>query len=118
MNLKHLSAGDLKKIGELLKQRASLMASVEKIDRQLESYEGGIGSGGTTPASAVPRKRRKLKEAVLALLRKAGKEGATVKDIASKLGVDPNRIYTWFYSTGSRMDEIKKIGEARYTWAS
>jgi len=116
MNLKNLSSADLKQIGQLLKERAALVGGVEKIDRQLQSYQGVLEPQVGTPTKAAPRKRRKLKQTVAALLQKAGKGGATVKDIARRLKVDPNRIYTWFYSTGNRMGEIKKVGEARYAW--
>lgn len=91
------------------------MARVQKVDRQLAAYESG------TPAAAPARvgrrrKRRKLKATIIEVLQKAGKEGVTVRGIAEKVGVDPNRIYNWFYGTGSKVKPIKKIGEATYRW--
>jgi hypothetical protein len=70
-------------------------------------------------AEAAPARRRrpgKLKEKVIALLQGAGKSGITVRDIAAKLGLKPQRIYVWFNATGRTIKEIKKVAPATYAW--
>jgi|YNPNPStandDraft_1061719.scaffolds.fasta_scaffold81541_1 transposase-like protein len=70
-------------------------------------------------AEAVPARRRrpgKLKEKVIALLQGAGKSGITVREIAAKLGLKPQRIYVWFNATGRTIREIKKVAPATYAW--
>lgn len=64
------------------------------------------------------RRRRpgKLKEKVIALLQGAGKSGVTVREIAAKLGLKPQRIYVWFNATGRTIKEIKKVAPATYAW--
>jgi hypothetical protein len=116
MNLTSLTSSDLKQMVKLLAQREVLVAKMEKLDQQLAAFDSGKPSvkAGRTNA---PRKRRgNLKASVIDLLKKAGKEGATVKAIAGKLNLGANRIYTWFYGTGKNVKEIKKIGEAKYRW--
>ncbi len=115
MNLSSLTSADLKRIGKLIVRKAALVARVQKVDRQLAAYESG------KPASAPARvgrrrKRRKLKATIIEVLQKAGKEGVTVRGIAEKVGVDPNRIYNWFYGTGSNKNPLNKIGQGTYRW--
>jgi hypothetical protein len=37
-----------------------------------------------------------------------------VKELAAKLKVKPNNVFSWFYTTGKKVSGIKKVGEARY----
>lgn len=62
-------------------------------------------------------KRGALKNDILDLLAKAGPEGITVKDISTKLGVKNQNVHVWFSTTGKKMSEIAKVGEARYALA-
>ncbi len=114
MNLSSLTISDLKHLEKLLARKEALLRQVRTLDQQLESY----GSAAQPAAKAVVRRgrRKKIKEAIVAMLKKAGKDGLTVKQICGQLGLKPNRIYTWFYGTGKKFKEIKKIGEARYRW--
>ncbi|MHB1306885.1 MAG: hypothetical protein ACYDC1_03315 [Limisphaerales bacterium] len=68
------------------------------------------------PAKAKSGKPGKLKEAIVALVKSSGKTGITVKEIAVKVGVNAQRIYVWFNSTGRKVKEIKKVGPAKYGW--
>ncbi len=56
------------------------------------------------------------KDAVIELVKGAGKAGITVKEIAAKLGVKPQGVYVWFGSTGKKVKEIKKVKPATYAW--
>jgi len=58
-----------------------------------------------------------FKDSVLATVKAAGKAGISVKDIARKLGLNPQRIYVWFNATGSKVKAIKKVAPATYAWA-
>ena len=63
-------------------------------------------------------RRGALKEQILDLLAAAGPEGATVKDISSKLGVKNQNVHVWFSTTGKKLPGISKVGEARYAFAT
>lgn len=87
----------------------------------LKALPSAAPSAPAKPAAAVAvpvRRRRpgKLKERVIALLQGAGKSGITVRDIATKLGLKPQRIYVWFNATGRTIKEIKKVAPATYAW--
>lgn len=57
-----------------------------------------------------------FKDAVVALVKGAGKPGISVKDIAARLGVKTQRIYVWFGATGRSIKQIKKVAPATYAW--
>jgi DNA invertase Pin-like site-specific DNA recombinase len=56
------------------------------------------------------------KEAIIELVKGAGKPGITVKEIAAKLGVKTQGVYVWFGNTGKKVKEIKKVKPATYAW--
>ncbi len=61
-------------------------------------------------------RRGALKGQILELLSTAGPEGASVKDISAKLGVKNQNVHVWFSTTGKKLPEIAKVGEARYAF--
>jgi hypothetical protein len=56
------------------------------------------------------------KDAIIELVKGAGKAGITVKEIAAKLGVKRHGVDVWFGSTGKKVKEIKKVKPATYAW--
>jgi len=67
-------------------------------------------------AAKTGSKRGALKGDILKLLAAAGPEGVSVKDISSALGVKNQNVHVWFSTTGKKMPEIGKVGEARYAY--
>jgi hypothetical protein len=59
-----------------------------------------------------------LKDRIVGTLKAAGKSGATVKDIAKKLGKSYGNISVWFHTTGKGIKEIKKVAPGKFAWAS
>lgn len=131
MNLTQLTSADLKRVAKLIEQKEALQAQIAKLDTVLTAYEGGApaapakakaGQKAVLPPKAKFRqakraKRGAVKAAMIALVKQSGKSGITVKEIAGKLNLGYNRVFTWFYNTGKKIKEIKKVGEARYGWA-
>jgi hypothetical protein len=68
---------------------------------------------GTRRSSGAP-----LKERIVGTLKSAGKSGATVKDLAAKLGKSYGNISVWFHTTAKGIKEIKKVEPGRFAWAS
>jgi transposase-like protein len=66
---------------------------------------------------AKAKKAGGTKEAIIELVKGAGKPGITVKEIAARLGVKTQGVYVWFGTTGRKVEEIKKIAPATYAWA-
>jgi hypothetical protein len=118
MDLTQLSSRDLAAMGRLLAKKEALLAQIEKLDREVAAYSGGPQR---MAKAAGPRKRSaagrgKLKAQIISVLQVAGKTGMTVKDLAAKSGTKPANVYSWFYATGKKVKNIKKVGEARYAW--
>ena len=126
VNLATISAADFVQIARLLKAKEALLAKVADIDAELAAFESG-GSpsksrrGRPSKASAgAPKagraKRGALKETIVELLKGAGKEGLSVKDIAAKTGVKGANIHAWFFTTGKKIKEIQKVGKSTHAW--
>ena len=60
--------------------------------------------------------RGQLKGKIVSLLKGAGNEGMTIKDLAAKLKANYKNVYIWFVTTGKKIAEIKKAGPAQYKW--
>jgi len=65
-----------------------------------------------------PSPRAPVKERIIQSLKAAGKSGATIKDLAKKLGKSYGNISVWFHTTGRAVKEIKKVEPGKFAWAS
>jgi hypothetical protein len=72
----------------------------------------------TAPGKAKAGKPAVSKDTVIAMIKAAGSSGISVLQIASRLGVNAQRIYTWFNAVGKKVKEIKKVAPATYAWKS
>ncbi len=119
--------------GQLVNELETLTGKLNKLKNSLDlttaDFSGSTSApaapakkAGRRPKSSSPRAGRaprgETKERVLAELEKAGSEGASVKDLASKLGMRNTAIHAWFNTTGKKVSEIKKVGTARYALSS
>jgi len=59
-----------------------------------------------------------MKERIVGALKAAGKSGATVKDLAAKLGKSYGNISVWFHTTGKGIKEIRKVGPGKFAWGA
>lgn len=100
-------------------ERAKLLDSLKRIDSMLAVAQGGAQGAARKSKSPKAGKRAggkgKLKESVLAELQAAGPSGISIKEIASRIGVQRSRLGTWFATTGKRTKEIKRLDRGVYT---
>ena len=61
-------------------------------------------------------KRGAMKEAIIEMLKGAGKAGITVNGVAEALGVKYGNASVWFGSTGKKVKGIKRIARGTYAW--
>ena len=125
MNLSQLSTIHLKRIGRLIEMKEELMLEIAQIDAGLLAMSGAqhspllklaLGRKVGRPAGAPSAGRGELKAAIIKLLKQAGGSGTTVKAVAASLGINAGNVYVWFFGTGKRVKEIKKVGRAKYAW--
>jgi DNA invertase Pin-like site-specific DNA recombinase len=122
MNLTSLTSADFKNIVKLLGNKEALQQRIAAIDRELAQF----GSSAAAPAAPTrgrkrgrPAKRRprgQIKEKIIGLVKGAGKDGITVREAARRLGVNAQRMYVWFGSTGKKVKQIKKTAPGTYAW--
>jgi hypothetical protein len=127
MNLATLSSADFVKIARLLKAKDALLSKIADLDAELSSFGTGAPTGARRgrprkSAAAGPKpgraKRGALKESIVALLKEAGPTGLSVKEIAAKTGVKGANIHAWFFTTGKKITEIKKVGKSTHAWVA
>ncbi len=143
MDLTKLNTGVLRDLLKLTEQKADLLQQIADIDKSIGALASGTAPAVTrvkrtrrtrkvrayrkrlapveTPGAAAPKVRKArrgrrgaLKERILALLAVSGSGGIAVRDIAAKLNAKPQNIHVWFSTTGKKLKEVKKVGEARY----
>jgi hypothetical protein len=118
MALTDLSSTQLQRLIQLVKEKESIQAKLNEINRSLENLEGGKATPAEPTAKRGRRRRGKLKDGLLKKLHAAGKEGLTVKELAASLKAKPASVAIWFYTTGKKVKGIKKIGRAKYAYIS
>lgn len=70
---------------------------------------------GPAPAKAP---RNEFKGRVTAALTAAGDTGASLKELAERLGINYRNVAVWFATTGKKNPQIVKVGPARYRLAT
>ena len=132
MSLSTLSSAQLAHLIGLVQEKEALQAKLDHVNAELHALETGKplpkkrGRKPGRPAGIknklVKGKRTKrgkrLKEPLLKALSAAGSSGITVKELAAKLKVKPNNVFSWFYTTGKKIKGISKVGEAKYAYSS
>jgi hypothetical protein len=132
MALLNLSSAQLAQLIQLVKEKETLLAQVERVDSALTALESGktpgkrgrkpgrppkiAGRGPGRPPGKTGRRGKRIKAPLLKLLKSAGAGGITVKELAAKLKIKPNNVFSWFYTTGKKVSGIKKVGEAKYSY--
>ena len=98
--------------------------SIKKLGPGLFAITGAPRAAVAAPAPGPGRRKRSraaagsTREKVLAALREAGKEGITIKELSTKLGIKNQNLHTWFNQTGKKLAEITKIGTGRYQYSA
>jgi hypothetical protein len=119
----------LRELVKLSERKEAHLAQIQAIDRQISQVQKrfGIPSRESNEPAAVTisrapsrligharTRRGVLKEKIILALKRAGKKGVTVRELAAKLRVPSANLYVWFNGTGRNVRGLKKIGVARY----
>ena len=123
MSIPNISYATLRSLVTLLEKREAIQAELSRIEAQISAALGGspVKTNPTQTAKSKPAKRGKrgaVKEAVLAELTAAGKNGASVKELSSKLGIKNQNLHVWFHTTGKKIKGLKKVGKGQWVLAA
>lgn len=115
MPLSSLSSEQLQRVIQLIKEKEALQARLAELNSALNALDSGEV---TAAKSGRPRRGRrfKRKEAILQALQTAGKQGLSVKEVAEQLKANPSSVSVWFYTTGKKIQGLKKIAPGRYRY--
>lgn len=120
MALSDLSSAQIQRLVQLVKEKEAIQAKLAQVERSLEALDGGKETKGKPLAKKVgsrrARRRAPLKDALLKKLQDAGKEGLSIKELANSIKAKPGSVSVWFYTTGKKIKEFKKVGPARYAY--
>jgi len=112
----------------LVEEKAGLEQRIREITAVLGAATAGTGEiapavATTNQESPAPVKskakramRGALKEAIVAELQKAGTGGTSISAIAQALGVKELNVRAWFYATGKKIKNVKKVGRGVFGW--
>ena len=141
MNLDTPTVDQLRAMLALHEERAKVQRQLDAIDEKLTSLQSQIFTGGPlrqTARSTVergagksivtadrpPRRpaapaatkapRNEFKGRITEALTAVGAHGASLKELAEKLGTNYRNVAVWFATTGKKNPNIEKVGPARY----
>ncbi|MCX6966506.1 MAG: hypothetical protein NTZ46_01780 [Verrucomicrobia bacterium] len=112
----------LKEMIALEEKRATLLTQIDVVNERLSTIQSELYGAGLPRiakekrvAKSKGRKGRgELKGQILEILNAAGKTGATVKELAERIGIKAANIHSWFSVNLGKIAGLKKIGKARY----
>jgi len=118
----------LKEMIALEEKRAALHSHVNVINERLSAIQNELyGSSASrtflaqdrrvaTPKKLLKRRkgRGELKGEILEILQATGITGASVKELATRIGVKTANVHSWFSANMKKIAGLKKVGAARY----
>jgi hypothetical protein len=137
MDLTKLTATEFGRIIKLLRKKESLEKKLLKVEHSVAKVVGAGASAVARGANRIARGARRrgrsakrgrgrrgtgrkfarrggLRDMVLSHLKKAGKTGLKIKDLAGKLNIQRQRLDTWFYQNLKKIQGLRKVGPGHY----
>jgi hypothetical protein len=137
MDLTKLTANEFGRIVKLLRRKESLEKKLGQVERSVAKVVGAgaslvarrarriaSGRGRSQGRRGRPKGRRStgrkfgrrggLRKVVLAQLKRAGKAGLKIKDLAGRMNIQRQRLDTWFYQNVKKVRGLRKIGPGHY----
>ncbi len=137
MDLTKLTANEFGRIVKLLRRKESLEKKLGQVERSVAKVVGAgaslvarrarriaSGRGRSQGRRGRPKGRRStgrkfgrrggLRKVVLASLKRAGKAGLKIKDLAGRMNIQRQRLDTWFYQNVKKVRGLRKIGPGHY----
>ena len=114
----------LKEMIALEEKRASLVSNITVVNERLARIQDELYGTGAAKALRIPAQkttfkqqrkgRGELKGQILEMLNASGSAGASVKELAGRIGIKSANIHSWFAANIKKIAGLKKVGAARY----
>ena len=139
MDLTKLTAKEFGRIVKLLRRKESLEKKLNQVERSVAKVVGAGASYVARRAKRIASGRRRgrppgrrgrpagrrstgrkfgrrggLRKVVLTQLKRAGKAGLKIKDLAGRMNIQRQRLDTWFYQNVKKIRGLRKIGPGHY----
>lgn len=132
MKLADVNTRTLTTLLSLTKKKESLLAKVQEVEKQIAALASGEAKAAIRILRAKSRRRGRKKSAkpakgtstrspkgwieqqIKKVLHEAGEAGATVREIAEKIGKPAQNIHVWFSATGKKTGLFEKTEQGRY----
>ena len=139
MDLTKLTANEFGRIVKLLRRKESLEKKLNQVERSVAKVVGAGASYVARRAKRIASGRRRgrppgrrgrpagrrstgrkfgrrggLRKVVLTQLKRAGKAGLKIKDLAGRMNIQRQRLDTWFYQNVKKIRGLRKIGPGHY----
>ena len=118
----------LKEMIALEEKRASLVSNITVVNERLARIQDELYGTGAAKALRIPAQkttfkqqrkgRGELKGQILEMLNASGSAGASVKELAGRIGIKSANIHSWFAANIKKIAGLKKVGAARYAPAA
>ena len=106
----------------LLREQAHIQERLREINNALFSQPEPAPKSERTPTAPAPPKRKaKTRGSIVAqielVLKAAGSKGLSIGEILEQTpGLKKGSLNVWFYTTGKKHPNIKKVGAGRFAW--
>lgn len=117
-NIANILAGKLSSSKKLIQpKKRGRPSRKSQSQKMILSESANVKSSVPNAGKAKSNKRVTITAKVLKALKKAGPEGLSIKEISEIIDVKAQSLYVWFSTTGSKMNEIKRVSRGRYALA-
>lgn len=119
MKLVAITQQDLKSLSKLLKRQDSISTLLKLIDKRLDNIERSIGkrlTTGKTSSSSSKRPKIPLDKRIPEALKKAGKGGIRVPELAKKIKAHLPTVRVWFSKNAKSNKNVKRVSRGTYQW--
>lgn len=112
MDLTKFSSADLLHLGSLIAKKEELLREVTKIDAELANFSGVQESKSDEHGTSSD-----LSQSVIAALKRAGRDGLTIIELADRIGRKRSNVSVFLSGTAKRsIPQIQRIGRGLYAW--
>jgi hypothetical protein len=129
MKLADVNTRTLTALLSLTKKKENLLAKVAEVEKHIASLASGETKAAIRVLRAKSRRGRKaaprpatktrspkgwIEEQIKKVLSEVGEAGATVREIADKIGKPVQNIHVWFSGTGKKTGLFEKTEQGRF----
>lgn len=119
MKLIAITQQDLKSLSKLLDRQNSISSSLKELNIKINRIERSLGKQANTQLATRQKSGRPkipLDTRIQEALKKAGKDGIRVPDLAKKINAHLPSVRVWFSKNVKSNKNVKRLSRGTYQW--